>query len=291
MNEPIAQAIVDLVAHLAGRNTAVKHRSRGRSSRPTRAAQARLALDAAAILAGLRPAVLLDYGGPAFRDEAGLAEFASGLSELSGTCTVRLVRLRSQDGGHSDLDAGPALFLARLPLVGQPVPWPVELSGAGSAGWGEPDGLEPGLSAVAAALDRAAGASGPLDVPCSPTPPSAVAAWLLGYPVALVVGEGGAALGAAPSATLVALRAAPPPALLASLDAQGWPLPPGVLGEAACRVDVSSFAVLGGRPGEEGEDDAWLGAWTARVRQSVEGTGWSDVGVLRGGMGGGGLAV
>jgi len=314
MDEATARSIVSLVATLAERggppttHPTLARRPPRRRRRPTPPARARLALDAAALLAGLRPALLLDYGGPAFRDEAGLAELAAGLGERcgGGGGSVRAVRLGSGDG-EPGLDAGPALFLVRLPLCGPlppPAPWRVRLSGGGDTVWDpDPESLAPGLAAVAAVLDRDAGESGgaahpPLDLlphphSSSAPPPSALAAWLLGYPAALVPGGGGGGGGPA-SATLVALRAAPPPALAAALAGAGWPLPAGVLegaeGGGGGRVDVSSFALPAGRPGDE-DDARWLGAWTASVRARAAGTGWSGVGLVTGGMGAGGLVV
>jgi hypothetical protein len=307
MDEATATVVVALVSDLVAQAASTPTPTRRRPRLPKPPARARLALDAAALLAGLRPGVLLDYGGPTFQDQASLAAVAVGLSNLmSGGRCVRLARLGGGEAPTDDddnaLHAGPALFLVCLPMDEPLVaPWPVSLSPAAGAVWSA-DGraLARGLSSTAAALHRDAnGASPPavLDICVGDTPHEAVAAWLLGYPAALVrgctsaSGGGGVAPAAAAlsSATLVALRACPPPTLAASLAAAGWPAPPGVMmmrdGEGG-RVDVCSFALPpGGPPGE------WLRAWTDGVRQRADGSGWDSVGLATGSMGLGGLAV
>ena len=340
MDEPTAASVVALVSALVARATttaaATTTHTRGRRPPlPKPAARARLALDAATLIAGLRPGFLVDYGGPAFRDQAGLAALAAGLTSLllareGGSGSVRLARLGGGDGdGGGDDDDGdddgfssaPALFLVRLPMECAPLrsPWPVfvGLTPAAAAVWGADAGaLAPGLAATAAALhrDAAAGSTGGggggvrarahppavLDIRAGAVPPEAVAAWLLGYPAALMRVDPPGATDAAPvpasaplsAATLVALCARPPRALAAALAAAGWPLPAGVVtggreaGGDLGRVDVCSFALpAGGPPG------GWLGAWEEGVRRRTDGSGWENVGVATGGMGGGGLAV
>ena len=146
MDEPTAASVVALVSALVARATttaaATPTHTRGRRPPlPPPAARARRALDAATLIAGLRPGFLVDYGGPAFRDQAGLAALAAGLTSLllareGGSGSVRLARLGGGDGdGGGDDDDGdddgfssaPALFLVRLPMECAPLrsPWPV----------------------------------------------------------------------------------------------------------------------------------------------------------------------
>jgi hypothetical protein len=318
------EAIVPLVTALVegGGGSGGGGGRRPRRHHPRRSARARLALDASALLAGLRHGVLLDYGGPAFQDEAGLCALAAGLSALlqrgcdgnnRGTGAaptpprIALARLRPRPCPDGADFGGPALFLVSLPLGGGvDPPWPVELSAHGPPRWGDAGAraaLGAGLAALAAAAVDAVGPTAAIDLPGESVPHTAIAAWLLGYPVALMPADGGGGDGGgfgsthlAAAARLVALRAAPPPGLAAALQDAGWPLPPGVLscesgGDATAAVDVCSFALPdpGGPPGTTPD---WLEeTWVRGVRARAAGSGWTGLHARTGSLGDGGLAL
>ena len=260
----------------------------------------RLAVDAAAVVTGARPAAMLDYA-PALSPSAAAA-LAAGLEAaggarvqaavLDGCCYLvgpGLCGMRGVGGvgGVGGVPAAPDAPAPPATSVAPPaMPWPLTLAPGVPPVWAPPSrrhDLAVALRTVSIALQAGNGGSavdlGPAAAACAASAalaPPAINAWLLGYPVAYDVAPDPAAAcaaaatlgGGAGAATTFSLTVAAP-VLDAALARRGWPPPASSLGGGGDGVELCSFSLPAGLDDRAGPGEGWATAWVDGVAATL----------------------